>query len=144
MLYLKNTLGGLGRSLHDSALNTFQGPNRWWKLALYVVMFVLPGGSLGVLFFAWIDNRRNARAAAARKHAPSAAPVALLTGVAVTKAAASAARAASSIAKVATPIAKAAVPALAAPTGCQPRADAPPCRAAAGKQARQTTADARC
>lgn len=47
MLYLKNTLGGLGRSLHDSALNTFQGPNRWWKLALYVVMFVLPGDRSG-------------------------------------------------------------------------------------------------
>lgn len=142
MLYLKNTLGGLGRSLHDSALNTFQGPNRWWKLALYVVMFVLPGGSLGVLFFAWID-RRNARAAA-KKHAASAAPVALLTGTVATKAAASAVRAASSIVKAATPIAKTTVPALAAPTACQPRGDAPPCRAAAGKQARQTTADARC
>jgi hypothetical protein len=59
VLYLKNTLGGLGRTLHDSALNTFQGPNRWWKLALYAVIFVLPGGSLGVLLFAWIDNRRN-------------------------------------------------------------------------------------
>jgi hypothetical protein len=62
MLYLKNTLGGLSRSLHDSALQTFQGPYRWLKLALYVVMFVLPGGSLGVMFFAWLDHRRNGRA----------------------------------------------------------------------------------
>ncbi|MGA7777910.1 MAG: hypothetical protein WCA85_09395, partial [Paraburkholderia sp.] len=116
MLYLKNTLGGLGRSLHDSALNTFQGPNRWWKLALYVVMFVLPGGSLGVLFFAWIDNRRNARVAA-QKRAASAGPAPLLTGTMGAKAAASAARAASSIVKAATPITKAAVPAQAAPTG---------------------------
>lgn len=125
MLYLKNTLGGLGRSLHDSALNTFQGPNRWWKLALYAVMFVLPGGSLGVLFFAWIDNRRNGRSAAQKP----AAPVALLNGGVV--------------AKAATPVAKTAIAASGAPTGCQPRGDTPACRAAAGKQARQTTADAR-
>ena len=63
MLYLKNTLSGLSRSLHDSAVQSFQGPYRWWKLALYVVMFVLPGGSLGVLFFAWIDHRRGGQAA---------------------------------------------------------------------------------
>jgi hypothetical protein len=129
MLYLKNTLGGLGRSLHDSALNTFQGPNRWWKLALYVVMFVLPGGSLGVLFFAWIDNRR-ARRAAARASAAATVPVALLTGVVA--------------AKVALPAAKIANGTPVVSTGCQPRGNAPACRAAAGKQARQTTADARC
>jgi hypothetical protein len=129
MLYLKNTLGGLGRSLHDSALNTFQGPNRWWKLALYVVMFVLPGGSLGVLFFAWIDNRR-ARRDAARAAAAAAKPVALLTGIAAAKAAA--------------PLVKAAIGAASAAAGCQPHANAAPCRAAAGKQARQATADARC
>ena len=129
MLYLKNTLGGLGRSLHDSALNTFQGPNRWWKLALYAVMFVLPGGSLGVLFFAWIDNRRNGRATAQKPAAP-ATPIALLTGAVV--------------AKAATAVAKTTHAAPGAPTGCQPRGDTPACRAAAGKQARQTTADARC
>jgi len=72
MPYLKNTLGGLGRSLHDSALNSFQGPYRWWKLALYVVMFVLPGGSLGVLFVSWIDHRRNGRAAMRAQVAPVA------------------------------------------------------------------------
>jgi hypothetical protein len=129
MLYLKNTLGGLGRSLHDSALNTFQGPNRWWKLALYVVMFVLPGGSLGVLFFAWFDNRR-ARLAAARASAPAVKPVALITGIAAAKAAA--------------PLVKAAIGAASAAAGCQPHTNAAPCRAAAGKQARQATADARC
>jgi hypothetical protein len=68
MLYLKNTLSSLSRSLHDSAVQSFQGPYRWWKLALYLVMFVLPGGSLGVLFFAWIDHRRNGHAAQPAKH----------------------------------------------------------------------------
>ena len=68
MLYLKNTLSSLSRSLHDSAVQSFQGPYRWWKLALYWVMFVLPGGSLGVLFFAWIDHRRNGHTAQPAKH----------------------------------------------------------------------------
>lgn len=125
MLYLKNTLGGLSRSLHDSALQTFQGPYRWLKLALYVVMFVLPGGSLGVLFFAWIDHRRNGRAAKARMAATTAVPATLPGNPGV--------------AKSTTPVA-----ALAVATPCQPRAEAPACRAAAGKQARQTTADLRC
>ena len=87
MLYLKNTLGGLSRSLHDSALQTFQGPYRWLKLALYVVMFVLPGGSLGVMFFAWLDHRRNGRAAKAAA-AAAAAPVSLPGNAGVIKAAA--------------------------------------------------------
>ncbi|HEY1995577.1 hypothetical protein [Paraburkholderia sp.] len=127
MLYLKNTLGGLGRSLHDSALSSFQGPYRWWKLAAYIVMFVLPGGSLGVLFFAWVDHRRNGRAAAPAQ----AAPAMLVSSATAPKG---------------TTIAPAAaVPAtLGVATVCQPRGDAPACRAAAGKQARQTTADSRC
>jgi hypothetical protein len=59
MLYLKNTVGGLSRSLTESAVQAFHGPHRWWKLALYVAMFILPGGSLGVLLIAWLDGRRN-------------------------------------------------------------------------------------
>jgi hypothetical protein len=58
MLYLKNTLGGLSRSLTDSALNSFQGPHRWWKLALFAVLFVVPGGSVGVMVLAWVEHRR--------------------------------------------------------------------------------------
>ena len=127
MLYLKNTLGGLSRSLHDSALQTFQGPYRWFKLALYVVMFVLPGGSLGVMFFAWLDHRRNGRTA--KTAAPATvAPAALPASAGAIRAAAK-------------PVAPAS--ALRVSTTCQPRAEAPACRAAAGKQARQTTADLR-
>ncbi|CAG4926038.1 hypothetical protein [Paraburkholderia gardini] len=113
MLYLKNTLGGLSRSLTGSALQTFQGPNRWWKLALYVVMFVLPGGSVAVMVFAWIDHRRAVRDRAA------VAP----TG------------------QLASGSDQAGKPVATAPSSanlCQTRCDAPPCRAAAGKQARQT------
>ena len=63
MLYLKNTLGGLSRSLTDSALQSFQGRHRWWKLALFAGLIVLPGGSLGVALLAWIEHRREAKRA---------------------------------------------------------------------------------
>jgi hypothetical protein len=117
MLYLKNTLGGWSRSLTDTALHSFQGPNRWWKLVLYAVVFVLPGGSLGVLLFAWFEHRRSQDA----KAAPGK-PAALLNSAIKPGSGQSIAPAA---------------------TVCQSRCDAPACRAAAGKQARQTTADSR-
>ncbi|SDQ18144.1 hypothetical protein SAMN05443245_0257 [Paraburkholderia fungorum] len=113
MLYLKNTLGGLGRSLTDSALNSFQGPHRWWKLALFAVLFVLPGGSVGVVVMAWIEHRRGRK------------------GV----------KAASEMGKVKTPLLTSSLApssAVAPANACQARGDAP-CRAAAGKQARQAT-----
>lgn len=63
MPYLKNTLGGLGRSLADSALHSFQGRHRWWKLALFVGLIVLPGGSLAVALLAWVEHRRETKRA---------------------------------------------------------------------------------
>ncbi|TDY24801.1 hypothetical protein B0G81_5244 [Paraburkholderia sp. BL6665CI2N2] len=116
MLYLKNTLGGLSRSLTDSALSTFQGPHRWWKLALFAVLFVLPGGSVGVAVLAWFEHRRGQKGGEAGKIQLVAAAV---------------------------PTANAAVAPASAekhvgPAGvCQTRGDAP-CRAAAGKLARRT------
>jgi hypothetical protein len=119
MLYLKNTLGGLSRSLTDSAMSSFQGPHRWWKLALLAVLFVLPGGSVGVAVLAWFEHRRvqkGAQAAAAAKSTELPAVSVVVVGAAN------------------------GVPAISAsPAGaCQARGDAP-CRAAAGKLARQTT-----
>jgi hypothetical protein len=111
MLYLKNTLGGLSRSLTDSALNSFQGPHRWWKLALFAGLFVLPGGSVGVAVLAWVEHRRGSKAAGVEL---AAAPVLTESVMATAANAASSAGA------------------------CQARGGAP-CRAAAGKLARQTT-----
>jgi hypothetical protein len=115
MLYLKNTLGGLGRSLTDSALNSFQGPHRWWKLALFAVLVVVPGGSVGVVVMAWAEARR-ARKSKSDKAGPDTART-------------HASARATSLAPAST-VTPAAV--------CQARGDAP-CRAAAGKQARQAT-----
>ncbi|CAB3702842.1 hypothetical protein LMG22037_03600 [Paraburkholderia phenoliruptrix] len=112
MLYLKNTLGGLSRSLTDSALHSFQGPHRWWKLALFAVLFVLPGGSVGVAVLAWFEHRRGRKGAKGASLEIAAAPV----------------RAASA----------AAAPAHGAANACQSRGEAP-CRAAAGKLARKAT-----
>lgn len=118
MLYLKNTLGGWSRSLTDSALNTFQGPNRWWKLALFTALFVLPGGSVGVAVLAWLEHRRGRKGGGTAKAqlAVEAVP-------------------APTIAVVVSSAEKPASPANA----CQARGDAP-CRAAAGKLARQAKA----
>jgi hypothetical protein len=120
MLYLKNTLGGLSRSLIDSALGNFQKPYRWWKLALYAVVFVLPGGSLGVLFLAWLDHRRGKRSV----KAVQAKPATVLASVVRVKA--------SSAGQNLVPGA----------TVCQTRPEAPACRAAAGKT-RQISGDCR-
>jgi hypothetical protein len=111
MLYLKNTLGGLGRSLTDSALHSFQGPHRWWKLALFAVLFVLPGGSVGVAILAWVEHRRGRKSSSSASVEIAAEPV-RLAGTAMATTAHNAASA------------------------CQLRGDAP-CRAAAGKLARK-------
>jgi len=64
MLYLKNALGGLGRSVTDTARLAFAQAGaagraaRWRKLAVYMVMFALPGGSLAVLLVMWVQRRR--------------------------------------------------------------------------------------
>ncbi|ASV97655.1 hypothetical protein [Paraburkholderia aromaticivorans] len=115
MLYLKNTLGGLSRSLTDSALSTFQGPHRWWKLALFAVLFVLPGGSVGVAVLAWAEHRRGQKGVEGTKVELPAAPLPTLN----------------------TALAATSADKHAAPGGaCQARGDAP-CRAAAGKLLRQ-------
>ncbi|CAD6551895.1 hypothetical protein LMG28727_05308 [Paraburkholderia kirstenboschensis] len=77
MLYLKNTLGGLSRSLTDSALHSFQGPHRWWKLALFAVLFVLPGGSVAVAILAWVEHRRGRKGSKSASVELAAGPVQL-------------------------------------------------------------------
>jgi hypothetical protein len=112
MLYLKNTLGGLSRSFTHSALHNFRGPHRWWKLALFAVIFVLPGGSVGVAMLAWVEHRRG------RKRVKTAT-------VEVAGACIPAESAVTAVAR-------------GAASACQSRGDAP-CRAAAGKPARKAT-----
>ena len=74
MLSLKNAAGALRRNLTDTTHHLFSGPHRGWKIALYVTMLVVPGGSLAALGFAWFDHRRqrNAKGAARRTSQPSA------------------------------------------------------------------------
>ncbi|MFT4063289.1 hypothetical protein [Paraburkholderia sp.] len=116
MPYLKNTLGGLSRSLADSAVNSFRGPHRWWKLALFAGLIVLPGGSVGVALLAWVEHRRETKraksTAAVAKNGAIARPVVLPEVVEAAKNLASTG------------------------TACQARGGAS-CRAAAGKLARR-------
>jgi hypothetical protein len=47
-----------------------------WKLALYVIVFLLPGGSFVVLAMGWFENRQRRQASDAAKPAqPSAHPM---------------------------------------------------------------------
>lgn len=67
MLYLKNALGGIGRSVSCTARLAFMqtgGAARWRKFALYAAMFVLPGGSIAVALMVWADRRRAQRSEA--------------------------------------------------------------------------------
>jgi len=74
MLFLKNAAGALRRNLTDTAHHVFSGPHRGWKIALYVAMLVVPGGSLAALGVAWFDHRRqrNAKDGARRTGQPAA------------------------------------------------------------------------
>ncbi|MDR5786009.1 MULTISPECIES: hypothetical protein [unclassified Caballeronia] len=42
-----------------------------WKLALYLIVFLLPGGSFVVLGMGWFENRQRRKAAAAPAKAPA-------------------------------------------------------------------------
>ncbi|WP_233865514.1 hypothetical protein [Paraburkholderia adhaesiva] len=69
MPYLKNTLGGLGRTFADTARLAFARANAvrratsWRKFAVYAAVFALPGGSLAVLLHMWAERRRARREA---------------------------------------------------------------------------------
>lgn len=71
MPYLKNALGGLGRTVTDTARLAFAqaGVVRraavWRKFAVYAAVFALPGGSLAVLLYMWAERRRARRNAQA-------------------------------------------------------------------------------
>lgn len=153
MLYLKNTLGGLSRSLADSALNSFQGRHRWWKLALFAGLIVLPGGSVGVAILAWIEHRRTRKrggGSATAGQTADARQVAEKPGAAAGVGSRDGSRDGSRIRNGITNgiincIANdSAAPSAANPAGaCASRGDAP-CRAAAGKLARKSpSTDAR-
>lgn len=67
MLYLKNALGGLGRTVTDTARLAFAQAGAasratgWRKVAVYAAVFALPGGSLAVLLYLWAERRRARR-----------------------------------------------------------------------------------
>ncbi|AOJ70519.1 MULTISPECIES: hypothetical protein [Burkholderia] len=72
MPLLKTAAGALRRNLSDTARHTLSGPHRGWKIALYAVLLIVPGGSLAALGFAWLDQRRQRAARAGGGRAASA------------------------------------------------------------------------
>lgn len=78
MPYLKNALGGLGRTVTDTARLAFAQAGAagrraagWRKIAVYAAIFALPGGSFAVLLYMWAERRRARRAR--RNEEPAAA-----------------------------------------------------------------------
>lgn len=56
-----------GHSISATLLHVLPPNLSSWKLALYVIVFLLPGGSFVVLGAAWFENRRT-------RNAPAPAP----------------------------------------------------------------------
>jgi len=52
-----------GHSLTAALVHVLPPNLSSWKLALYVIVFLLPGGSFVVLGAAWFENRRTRKAA---------------------------------------------------------------------------------
>ncbi|WP_321796567.1 hypothetical protein [Caballeronia sp. J97] len=46
-----------------------------WKLALYLIVFLLPGGSFVVLGMGWFENRHRRKAASATPRKAAARPL---------------------------------------------------------------------
>jgi hypothetical protein len=87
MSHLINALGGIGRTVTDTARLAFAktgASSRWRKLALYAAMFALPGGSLAVVAVVWAQRRRAGNepvpAEAIIPATPTVAPAAAVCG----------------------------------------------------------------
>lgn len=65
---VSSTIARASRQFVPSKLNA-------WKLALYLIVFLLPGGSFAVLAMGWFENR-NRRTQASAKPAKPAKPAA--------------------------------------------------------------------
>ncbi|SOE50287.1 hypothetical protein SAMN05414139_00327 [Burkholderia sp. D7] len=61
-----------GHSIVAALLHVLPPNLSSWKLALYVIVFLLPGGSFVVLGAAWFENRRPRKPA---KPAPTKTPL---------------------------------------------------------------------
>ena len=61
-----------GHSISATLLHILPPNMSSWKLALYVIVFLLPGGSFVVLGAAWFENRRPLKAA---EPAPAKTPL---------------------------------------------------------------------
>jgi hypothetical protein len=73
----RRRIGQVSSSIANAAHHVVPQKMTPWKLALYVIVLVLPGGSLAVLAMGWYENR-NKRRAASSSSSKSSTP-ALLT-----------------------------------------------------------------
>lgn len=62
---VSSTIALASRQFVPSKLNA-------WKLALYLIVFLLPGGSFAVLAMGWFENRNRRKQASAKPAKPAA------------------------------------------------------------------------
>jgi hypothetical protein len=68
----RRRIGQVSSSIANAARHFVPQKLNAWKLALYLIVFLLPGGSFAVLGMGWFENRTRRRTAAAKpKQAPA-------------------------------------------------------------------------
>ncbi|AET90542.1 hypothetical protein BYI23_A027040 [Burkholderia sp. YI23] len=73
----RRRIGPIGSMIANASRHFVPAKLNSWKLALYVIVFLLPGGSFAVLGMGWFENRHRRRnpASAAGSKQSSARPL---------------------------------------------------------------------
>jgi hypothetical protein len=62
----RRSIGLVSHSIANASRHVVPQNLTSWKVALYVIVFLLPGGSFAVLGMGWFENRRRRAAASAK------------------------------------------------------------------------------
>jgi hypothetical protein len=61
----RRRIGTVSSTIANASRHVIPQKMTSWKLALYLIVFLLPGGSFAVLGMGWFENRQRRRAASA-------------------------------------------------------------------------------
>jgi hypothetical protein len=73
----RRRIGTVSKSIANASRHVIPQKLTSWKLVLYVIVFLLPGGSFAVLGMGWFENRQQRKRAsdAAKKQRPATRPL---------------------------------------------------------------------
>ncbi|KMZ12278.1 hypothetical protein BHUM_05151 [Candidatus Burkholderia humilis] len=63
----RRRIGAVSSTIVNASRHVIPQKLTSWKLALYLIVFLLPGGSFAVLGMGWFENRQRWRASSAAK-----------------------------------------------------------------------------